>query len=106
MSFRLRYACHVSHLGIGGKVLIEVRFIHKQTVNAKLLKGNYVILSRLVVELFKLCFKAFLRTFKLLYRYALSLLILKLRHTQHYFLYLGFNRAYLSFDRYGDFFKL
>ena len=106
LSFRLRYACHVSHFGIRGKVLIKVRFIDKQAVNTKFLKGHYVILSRLVIELFKFCFKVLLGTFKLLYRHTLTPLILKLGHTYHYFLYLRFNGAYLSFNRNGYLFKL
>ena len=53
LCFGLRDTRHVSHLGICSKVLIKVRLVHKQTVNAKLLKGHDVILSALVVQLCK-----------------------------------------------------
>ena len=81
LCFSLRYTRHVSHLGVCGKVLVEVCLIHKQAVNAKLLKGHDVILSALVVELFQLGLDLLLGFCKLLGRYSVTARLPYLLHT-------------------------
>ena len=52
-------ACHVPHLGVEEQILIIVRLVYKEPVNAELLKGHYIVLASLVVQLVQLGLQGF-----------------------------------------------
>ena len=66
--------CDVPHFCVEEHIFIEMRLVHKQTVNTQFLKCNYIILSRLVVQLLQLCFQCFLCFFHLLDRKTAAVL--------------------------------
>ena len=66
--------CDVPHFCVEEHIFIEMRLVHKQAVNPQFLKCNYIILSRLVVQLLQLCFQCFLCFFHLLDRKTTAVL--------------------------------
>ena len=83
-----------------------MRFIYKQTVNAKFFKGNNVIFSALIVQLFKLGFQLLLGLGKLFDCNTLTAIFAERFHTLHDFINFRLQGLLLTLGRYGNLLKL
>ena len=79
LGLRLGYAAHIPHFGEGREVLVVVRFVNKQPVDAQFFKGHNVVLARLIVQLIQLGLHLLLCTFQLLDGKTISPILLHLR---------------------------
>ena len=98
--------CDVPHFCVEEHIFIEMRLVHKQTVNTQFLKCNYIILSRLVVQLLQLCFQCFLCFFHLLDRETAAILTPGIGQSQCNIVDLTLYNGFLPFWRKRHSFKL
>ena len=89
--------CDVPHFCIEEHIFIEMRLVHKQTVNTQFLKCNHIILSRLVVQLLQLCFQCFLCFFHLLDRKTAAVLTSGIGQSQCNIVDLTLHNGFLPF---------
>ena len=80
--------------------------IHKNPVNAQLLKGDNIIFTALVIELFQFLLNAFLAALQLLHREIVAVIAFQLPNAVQNFLLLLFQYEFLPFLGHGDLFKL
>ena len=81
-------------------------FIHKNPVNAQLLKGDDIILAALVIELFQLLLNAFPAALQLLHGEIVAVIALQLPNAVQNLLFLLLQYELLPFLGHGDFLKL
>ena len=83
-----------------------MRFVNKQAVNTEFLKGHNIVLTGLVVKLFKLLLDRLFCLLKLLNREILTAISFEFRNAVHYFFKLLIKNSLLTLNRHRYFFKL
>ena len=106
LSLRLGDTTHISHLGICCKVLVVVGLVHEDTVYAQFLKGNKVILSGLIVQLFQLSLQGLSGSLHLLDGEILCPVPLGLGNAYHNLVDLLLQDRFLPFHGHRDLLKL
>ena len=106
LRFRLGDTTYISHLGIGGKVLVVVGLVHKDAVYAQFLKGNKVILTGLIVQLFQLSLQRLSGALHLLDGEILCPVPLGLGNAYHYLVDLLLQDRFLPFHGHRNLLKL
>ena len=99
-------AAHIAHLGKGGKVLVIMRLVDEQAVNAELLKGHHIVLAGLIVEFFQLELYLLFAAFQLLDGETVSPVALDFHDTFHDLVHLLLQHLLLPFKRERDLFQL
>ena len=97
LCIRLGDTRDVPHFCVEEHIFIEMRLVHKQTVNTQFLKCNHIILSCLVVQLLQLCFQCFLCFFHLLDRKTAAILTPGIGQSQCNIVDLTLYNGFLSF---------
>ena len=83
-----------------------MRFVNKQAVNTEFLKGHNIVLTGLVVKLFKLLLDCLFCLFKLLNGEILTTISFEFRNAVHYFFKLLIKNSLLTLNRHRYFFEL
>ena len=101
-----RKPCHISHFRVEEQVLKTVCFVHIETVNAELFKGDNIVLAGVVLQFAESCFQAFFRPLQRLDCEAFRTARFEFLQTFLDFRNLFLQKSLLPFLRYRDTLKL